>query len=115
MAIVLIEVPAPIIGFDFSYLKSTYVLAYVLFKYVKSKAIIGPGIFISTLTILPHGCCVPYVQNNVSLAMMGVFCAVSGVSICELAIFFSPKDKGFCHCTAYGAVLCGTLFTTCRK
>ena len=29
--------------------------------------------------------------------------------------FFSQKDKGFCHCTAYGAVLCGTPFTTCRK
>ena len=39
MAIVLIiVVPAPIIGFDVTYLKSTYVLAYVLSKYVKSKA-----------------------------------------------------------------------------
>ena len=38
MAIVLIDVPAPIIGFNFTYLKSTYVLAYVLSKYVKSKA-----------------------------------------------------------------------------
>ena len=38
MAIVLIKVPAPIIGFDITYLKSTYVLAYVLSKYVKSKA-----------------------------------------------------------------------------
>ena len=43
--------------------------------------------------VSPYGCCVPYVRKNVFLAMMGVFCAVSGVSICELAIFLVRKTR----------------------
>ena len=36
------------IAFDFTYLESTYTITYVRFKYVKSKAINGAGMFIST-------------------------------------------------------------------
>ena len=47
------------VAFDFTYLESTYANTYVLFKYVKSKPIIGAGTFISTMAIYTSQSCPP--------------------------------------------------------
>ena len=91
------------------------VVVFTLFSAKKRCYCVSGVCCLQIVSYYPMVVVYPYVRKNVFLAMMGVFCAVSGVSICELAIIFSRKDKGFCHCTAYVAVLCGTPFTTCRK
>ena len=62
--------------------------------------------------LLPHGCCVPLCPKKRVFGDVKYF---SEAPYANWRFEVYRNDRVFCRCTAYGAVLCGTPFTTCLK